>query len=656
MQTYLDVARDIHSWLAALQIKQKWIEADFIDGQLVFDLIHPSQGKIKVRQALPPEKVFRCEGVALELGEPNRFHMKLRVYDYGGIWDPIDGHVPGEHYATTHFALLSAILFLATKESRYIEQAIEAIAFHLYTSPDTYALSNWMYHWDFQNYAFVATYDLLKPYLPAKVKDAWLIGIKTWQTNHRNKLANWAAMRALAHLHRRKAVGGLSEFFKYHWNARAVSQARQVDGCIDDHKNISRPIQYHIFAAALLHRIFLLNDSKRMLRWFMAGVDYLLPWIDPDGDFNYWGRGQEQIFGYGAAIYSLQAAAQSHGNRQKYQNAADALLRYLVQFKNEDHFPLVLNARRDDELYGWYDYHHTTVYNAFLGVWLGFTHTLRWSDSDARRSHVASSKNIDVTNVRGAKPETEASSRATTYLKSTQFVFLENENFYCAIGAGLKAYLSEAGLSPCHVWMRDAGWLFSCPGGPTPDTFGKVRNHPGAQENFLAPLAILPEGQLINAAAGVARFTTVTDDQVIVQWQNRHYAVLRKISLLPRSIHIDDEISFARAADYREFRFMSFPVVTDKFDIGFEEEALVLTTRDGVRVKIETHNDFGVASFRTNPRIKTAKGDAQVIRQCVIDFHAEPGMVRHASMMIMPTSSVVKRRAEEATLGNSIQG
>jgi len=645
MHTYLDTARDIHSWLGSLQIKQKWIDADFIDGQMVFDLVHPTKGKIKIKQTLPSERVFRAQGIALELVEATNSRCKLRVYDFGGIWDLIDGLVPGEHYATTHFALLSAMLFSETNEPRYHEQAVDAIEFHVHTSKDEYKLSNWMYHWDFQNYAFVATYDLLQTHLPAAVKSAWLVGLRTWQTNQRNMLANWAAMRALAHRHRYEVIGGLSNLAKHRWNLRLVSQARQADGCIDDDKNVSRPIQYHIYAVALLHRIYLLNRSKRMLKWFMSGVDYLLPWIDPDGDFNYWGRGQEQIFGYAAAIYALEAAAIASGNRQKYQRAAQSLFRFLLRFQTEDHFPLVLNARRDDEQFGWYDYHHTTVYNAFLGAWLGLTHRLLAAGSDAaRQSKTLAIKSRDENQAVMPKLDSGKSPAQTIYFRPTQFVFISNERFYCAIGAGLKHYLTEVGLTPCHLWMRGLGWLFSCPGGPTVDTFGKLRRHDGVQENFLAPLALPVDGQMLNPASGTARLVAVRENEIEVRWQNGWYEVRRKIALSPRIFSIDDEITFLRSAAYREFRLTSLPVVVDKFTIDFDGHVLILSTGNGAKARIETRHDFAVKTFRTNPRIRTAKGEAQIIRQSALDFQAERGMIKHVALRIAAGSHGDSRR------------
>ena len=623
MRTYLDTAVDIHSWLGSLQVQQRRIEFELQDGQMVSEMAHPVQGRIQVRHSGSAEEVFRLQGIAVEKLEAQSSRPKLGVYDFGGIWDPIDGGVPGEHYATTHFALLSAILFTQTKEPRYLQQASDALEFHLHTSKDEYRLSNWMYHWDFQNYAFVATFELLEKHLSPAIRSSWMAGLRAWRTNHRNRLANWAAMRMLAYAHRHRATGSRMDQLRSLWQRREVRRARQADGCFDDDRDRSRPIQYHLFTVALLHRIYLLNRSPRLRSWFMEGMNYALPWFDPDGDFNYWGRGQEQIFGYGAAIYALEAAAQLSEEPEKYRDAAARAYHWLLSFQRGNHFPLVLNARRDEEQYGWYDYHHTTVYNAFLGVWLAFAHQLT---AERKTTTVAASA---VAPARKLQPEARA-----TFFAPTQIAMLADERFFCAIGAGLGHYYSEAGLTPCHLWMKGIGWVFSCPGGPAPDSFGKLRHHPGIEENFLAPLAILPEGRVLNPASGRGRIVSVRDLEVVVHWQNDFYSINRRLAISDRRLIIADAIQFNRTADFREFRWVNFPVVTDKFRCDVDRGRLLLATAKPQTASIEIETDTAATGFQSASRIKSPRGEAVAVGQHTLDYHAEAGTTRHVTMWI----------------------
>ena len=60
--------------------------------------------------------------------------------------------------------------------------------------------------------------------------------------------------------------------------------------------------------------MYLLNGQDKIARKFLNGIEFFMPFVDPDGDFNYWGRGHGQIFGHGAAIYALLAAANLTGD------------------------------------------------------------------------------------------------------------------------------------------------------------------------------------------------------------------------------------------------------------------------------------------------------------------------------------------------------
>ncbi len=379
MSDYLGAAARIHKWLDHLQIKQERGAIVNRDEQRRMILQHPVKGELDLTAELPAGEIFECHGMGLHVPGKLNAGDDIQIHDAGGIFDPIDGRVQGEHYSTSHFALLSAILHRETGEKRFLDNARQAIDFHLRTSPNEYApFSEWMYHWDFQNYAFVLTYRLLQEYLNERDRERWKTGLLGWQTNHYNKLTNWAGMRAWAYAERHELFGKFADRMRSIWNLRTVERACQGDGCFDDNPGLSRPIQYHIFTIAILHRMLLLKDSPKMRHCFLAGVDYFTPFIDPDGDFNYIGRGQEQIFGYGSAIYALEAAALETG-KSEYREQAERMFDYLLRYHKGNFFPLVLNDQPDEKRSGWYDYHHSTVYNAHLAVWLGLAHLLNSS-------------------------------------------------------------------------------------------------------------------------------------------------------------------------------------------------------------------------------------------------------------------------------------
>lgn len=602
MSTFLEIAADTHQWLQRLQITQRLAPAYIADGNFHFELQHPTRGKIVATSRVSNAPLFQCQGIALRV--PSRYDREtpLEVYDAGGIFDPLDGRVQGEHYSTTHFALLSAILFNETHEERYLQHAQMAIDFHLRTSPDQYYFSDWYYHWDFQNYAFLLTYKLLRHSLPPDVAEEWRRGLLSWRTNHDNKLTNWAAMRAWAHFERAKLFSKWADWAACWWNLRHVRRARHTDGCFDDNAGRSRPIQYHVFTVAILHRLYQLMPLDFLRAWVLAGVDYLLPFIDPDGDYNYIGRGQEQIFGYAVAIYALEAALRLRPER-KYQDGSDRLLSFLLRHRRDGHFPLVLNSRPDEERCGWYDYHHLTVYNAFLGVWLGLAHLL--GDRPA------------VTGASGKK-------RYFFFSKPTNAAVVSTTKYFVACTGGLPEYLSEASVTPQHLWWENLGWIYSCPGGPSPELFGK-RWALHSERNFWAPLAKVHERWLTPAGRKASLFTAEAQ-RLRMRLDYGLFVFDRRLEFGDEVLIFEDRFHFAGRDLVQELHFFNLPVAIDRFTFSFgSPEAVQLRCKQHIVDVRITACDFPDAGFEALDTVKTARGMARLLVKRLRDFQPAAG-------------------------------
>ncbi len=603
MSRYLETAKALQIWLAGLQVKPDFSDGHKISDRVDFQLNHPVDGKVTVSKKNLTEQIFTANGIALR-GIKDGSSNKIEIVDAGGIYDPIDGRVQGEHYSTSHFALLSAILYNETKDDHYLDQAKQAVDFHLRTSPNEYApISNWMYHWDFQNYAFVLTYGLLNDVLSTEDRKRWQNGLKTWKTNYKNKLTNWAAMRAWAFLERSRLFDGKLDVLKANWNLRIVHKARSSDGCFDDNLNLSRPIQYHIFTVAVLHRVYLLNRSEKLKERFIKGVRYFLPFVDPDGDFNYVGRGHEQIFGYGAAIYALEAAFKETGE-DVFLTTADRLFDYLLKFRKGNYFPLVLNDRPDEERSGWYDYHHLTVYNAFLGVWLALAHLLK-----NERPPSALDENKPITWI--SEP--------------TQTAIFSNENYFTAFYGGLEEYLSEAGVTPQHIWWKDIGFVYSCPGGPSLERFGE-KSPPGSEQNILAPIAKNSTRWYVPANGKSEQFTQ-DGKSLRIQYNCGRFDLKRYVRFEKDAIVFDDEIIFLQAGEFADFRFFNFPVAFDKFEIEIESATRVILKSDRRSLCLEVKSCD--VPFETLGIIHTAKGRMQLLVKRKQQFRAREGEKQH---------------------------
>jgi len=305
---YITVAENIFNWLSSFQIIERVVPAERKGETLTFQLNHPTEGIISVTEPIPEEPYFRSHGIGFKLNASGSEPVTLEVYDFGGIFDPIDQSIPGDHYATTHFALLGALLYQKNQDPEILKKIKMAMEFHIHTYRDAYYFGEWGYHWDFQNYAFLETFQLLKNNLSEEETRICETVIKESKENVNNPLTNWAAMRGYSAALRYGQFHNFMDKVKKWWWIQKVKQSFQRDGCSDDYRNLSRSIQYHVFTLALLHRIYLIDPNRKLKSMILKGVEYFIRFIDPEGCFNYVGRGQEQIFGYAAAIYILEAA------------------------------------------------------------------------------------------------------------------------------------------------------------------------------------------------------------------------------------------------------------------------------------------------------------------------------------------------------------
>lgn len=611
---YSETARDIFNWLKKLQVKQKEITAELVDYQLFFLLEHPLEGKIKVEIPYPESEYFTVKGIGLQIKKKERKIVIISVYDYGGIFDPIDYYNPGDHYAATHFALLGALLYEQCKDPDLIIYIKRAVDFHLRTSKDEYRFEHWGYHWDFKNYAFLETYGIMKKYLSEEEMREWKEGLYNYRENKGNNLTNWMMMRAYSALLRYNIFHNIFQLFRFLGRMLLVRRAMLPDGCFDDFPHTSRPIQYHVFVLALLHRIYLLKPSSIIRNWFLKGVKYYIHFIDPDGCFNYLGRGQEQIFGYGIGLYVLEAA-KSLDNKQAttYQDFADRMWKYLYQYKRNKIFPLVLNNRNDSDQCGWYDYHHLTVYEAFLGVWLAF------AQKNIRANEIEIKKSVVKT-------------REIKHFRSSGNIVYSNEYYFTVFSRGTLEYLSEPGITPVHLWFKKIGWFFSCPGGPYAK-FGKNKVAKNIDKNFFAPIAkSRVQKQWYVPAFNKSEYFHLKENKLIMVYNYGPFTVKRVVIFQSTHLLFRDEFSFNTNEEYEYFRFFNLPIISDKFDISVDNERNISCRTDEGVIGISLQGtNLESLIFRKSDIIKTAKGVAEVITLENKDFRTDRGEIKYIS-------------------------
>lgn len=400
-------------------------------------------------------------------------------YDQGGIFDPLDGRVVGDHYGATHFAWACALGYARTREPALLQAAKGAVAFHLRTSVDEYPPGTWDYHWDFNNLAFAETCRLLEPQLEPQERADWQTGLAAWKTNP-HWAVNWVSMRAAAHFLRHDLLGRPEDLTLAGQWLDYVLASQLPDGGIEDVRGHSLPSQYHAYSACLLHRMRLRHPSVD--RAVVAAARWLLAVAAPDGEVNALGRGQGQIFGYACAVYLFRAAATldaelAHNHRW----AARAVCRRLERFQTVDGWwPLVLNDLPVQRRAGWYDYHHQSVYNAFAALWL----TL------AARLPV---------------PEGEATPPAPgeRWLRQSGILAVRRQRYFAVFCAGREGagYSTEAGITP-HDLTFGERVFFRGPLGPGTGKYGSRAAGLDQETHCLAPLWRRP-GEKWQAPGGV---------------------------------------------------------------------------------------------------------------------------------------------------------
>jgi len=598
MINYLEKSQEIYNWLSRLQVKQDRIVAEKNEGWISFKLHHPLKGLIKVTHPLNNKEYFRCHGIGLKIVDSDNENVILNVYDKGGIFDPVDGYVPGDHYGSTYFAWLGALLYKNTNEADIMNSIRMAAEFHFSTSKEEYFFSEWqLYHWDFHNHALLETYRLIKDKLSDVEKKVWIRELRNSKENRKNLLTNWVLMRAYSDMLRYTIFNDEINRWKCWINLLYTTLSRHKDGCYDDRRNRSRPIQYHVFVLALLHRIYLLNSSNIIKKYFLTGLNYFVKFIDPDGCFNYTGRGQEQIFGYASAIYVLEAAKILDPiNANYYDGYLCKMWNHLNQYQvnDEGYYHLVLNNHEDKEMYGWYDYHHLTVYNAFLAVWIGLADELQ-NRSSIKKNVKYNRKFFNIN------------------FKPTRTTIIYRPEYYIVFSGGASDYLSEPGITPYHIWFKDIGWVFSCPNGPSTLRYGKKNRIENIEKNILAPVVKLYDGTwdvpLINRNH---RFNS-KENCLMMTSDYKYFFLERVVQFYEEKIQFEDKFVFKGNSNFSEFRFFNFPVAIDKFKIVVDKGRFLLLSKSGNIVVSIHYSDFISSKVEVLELLQSAKGDIRIV-------------------------------------------
>ena len=504
-------------------------------------------------------------------------------YDQGGIYDPLDERVIGDHYAATHFAWGSAILFRKHGDAAWLHRAESAIDFHIRTSLDEYSPGDWDYHWDFNNLAFVETYALARDRLETAERIRWGKSLSAWK-NNAHTAVNWIAMRALASYRRYLSLNQPQDLRNAETLLQKILSIQKADGALDDVPGQSRPSQYHAYTACLLYRMMPLSPELisssliRAARWLLAVTA-------PDGDMNALGRGQGQIFGYACAIFLFRAASLLDKDiAPQYLWAADRILEKLLASRHaEGWLPLVVNDLPVTERAGWYDYHHLTVYNAFAAVWLLLAEEL--SVETEARAPILQSRVV---------------------LPDSGILSLRHGRMFSLWTAGEAGhgYACDVGITP-HIVCFDGAAVFRYPVGPGQGKYGQNVLHSGQSQNIWSQLVLGADGKWITPSGSSGRIQPVNDNKWLLTYQRGGISWRRELTVGAYFLQAQDRLHLKNEVQASGVRSSNIAIKPEHIEQAGQSAFIV-----GKNLKLNLWGDGGIA--RKMASVTAAQGVADV--------------------------------------------
>jgi hypothetical protein len=323
------------------------------------------------------------------IGELIMGYLLERQLESGVIWDEHRGDIaPDNGYQNTFFALGCVQMHHRRREEKWISAARKAL-WYFRGIP-----RNRRGHLEFNNLAVVllltkiTKLDVLDSpdyqWIEAFCKD-YVSDLEFRVRPYGGMSNNWLAMRSATHALVYAITG----------EAREMKMARKLmrnhilgyqlgDGFFYDYPNdanadnFSTPLTYH--AKICLMLAFFLESiwDCDVLKALVNGLDVLSHFIAPSGQAFYFGRTNNGLFGYAAAIYAyeLLASLLSTSDSEKalhYHRCAQRLLRFITRYQCLDgHVRIVPNSLEELRC-GWDEYMHTTIYNAYAAAMLLLT-------------------------------------------------------------------------------------------------------------------------------------------------------------------------------------------------------------------------------------------------------------------------------------------
>ncbi len=302
--------------------------------------------------------------LAINLG---RYLAQFQSQETGALLDPDEQRCIENSYGNAFYALLCAKLHTVCEKEHWKEKALRAFHAELHLAKRYHQIDG-IYRWEFKNYALLQIYTILKKDLSSEEKiefEHYLHHYKnicSYQTNYTMMRALNAQLRYNIFERTKDKIRAKAELF-------LVLSRQDKDGFFFDDNN-SNSLQYHAYILALLAQYHSLDPQEKIKDAFLRGVNFLLPFIDQQGDFNYFGRGQRQVFGYASFYYALLYAYHLTNNTYYQKTAEHISLFFFPTLEQKQIVAIPTISSSQNNKIGWYPYNNQSDYLSVAGYYL----------------------------------------------------------------------------------------------------------------------------------------------------------------------------------------------------------------------------------------------------------------------------------------------
>lgn len=354
--------------------------------------------------------------------------------------DLVDKKVIGFHYGETHLAVALIIYGYQISNEEYIREGKALLKGFMINSIEYQKEP--AYHWDFNNFAICVLVEFLGKKQNNKqntffgdiasyineLKDFILI-----QKDSNNATINWHPMRIYVNYCKHKWTDDPTYLKVIDDLKKKVDLACFNDGFYEDllPKGRSFNFQYHVFTVATL---LFLERNGIDIHYNEKSIQQVINMVDPAGDLNYLGRGINQIFAWGPAVYLLNSVSAVEARNRAW-NYFESKIYKALENNN-----LIMNDLPGEQKNWWWDYHYSSVYFSHLALWLVLT---KISDFD----------NDEWNNIKINESDSGVA-------------FRRGDEFFVCLFSGRKHYLAEKGPIIANICSNSGEYVFKGALGP----------------------------------------------------------------------------------------------------------------------------------------------------------------------------------------------